>query len=275
MTMTRGRGRRMGVRRLGDTAGLGTPPGAGRELGRDRSLSRREPSHRDDWCLGESCRLSSPCLCLHSGLLDLRRSDPWELGRPTAETLEATDFGWEDSEVVALVFVRFVLDNPSDLERLEGSCNASSGAYISTESSMVSSLTFLVAFAAAAALRRVFWALALACASHASGNQSLQTRHGLSRVQSDCPSFRRHWWQRRWLSFLRRKCEQPGNLGWDSAEDDRSRDRSSASLSNAGTAWQRHKHTASHETYLPKTSTWDELTSFTDSHNYLLSSCSI
>ena len=28
------------------------------------------------------------------------------------------------------------------------------------------------------------------------------------------------------LSFLLRKCEHPGNLGWDSAEDDRSRDRS-------------------------------------------------
>ena len=55
---------------------------------------------------------------------------------------------------MALVFVRFVLDDPSDLECLEGSCIASSGACISTESSMVSSLAFLAAFAAAAALRR-------------------------------------------------------------------------------------------------------------------------
>ena len=200
------------------------------ELGRDCSLSRREPSRRDDWCLGESCRLSSPCLRLHSGLLDLRRSDPWELGRPTTETLEATDLGWEDSDVVVVVFVRFILDDPSDLERLEDSCIVSSGACISTESSMVSS-AFLAAFAAAAALRRFLWALALACAAHASGNQSLQTRQGLSWVQSDCPSLRRHCWQRRWLSFLRRKCEQPGNLGCDSADDDLSRDRSSAILS--------------------------------------------
>ena len=47
---------------------------------------------------------------------------------------------------MALVFVRFVLDDPSDLERLEGSCNASSEACISTESSMVPSLAFLAAF---------------------------------------------------------------------------------------------------------------------------------
>ena len=64
------------------------------ELGRDRLLSRRDLSRCDDWRLGESCRLSSPCLHLRSGLLDLRRSDPWELGRPTAETLEASDLGW-------------------------------------------------------------------------------------------------------------------------------------------------------------------------------------
>ena len=63
------------------------------ELGRARSLSLRsllEPSRRDDWCLGDSWRLSSPCLRLRSGVLDLRWSDPWELGRSTAVTLEAT-----------------------------------------------------------------------------------------------------------------------------------------------------------------------------------------
>ena len=252
--MSRGRGRRTGVRRLGDTAGLGTPPRAGTARGTwpgPLALSP-EPSRRDDWCLGESWRLSSPCLRLRSGLLDLRRSDPWELGRPTAETLEATDLGWEDSEDVALVFVRFVLDDPSDVERLEGSWIASSGACISTESSMVSS-AFLAAFAATAALRQFLWALALACATHASGNQSLQTRQGLSWVQSDCPSLRRHCWQRKWLSFLRRKCEQPGNLGWDSADDDLSRDRSSAILSMQ-VRLERRKHTASPVTYLPKLS---------------------
>ena len=180
------------------------------ELGRDRSLSRQEPSRRDDWCLGKSWR-SSPCRRLRSGLRDLRRSDPWE-----------------------------------------GSLIASSGACISTESSMVSS-AFLAAFAAAAALCRFLWALALACTTHASGNQSLQTRQGLSWVQRDCPSLRRHCWQRKWLSFLRRKCEQPGNLGWDSAEDDLSRDRSSAILSTQ-VRLERRKHTASHVTYLPKLS---------------------
>ena len=268
--MSRGRGRRTGVPRLGDTAGLGTPPGAGTARGTwpARSLSRREPSRRDDWCLGESWRLSSPCRRLRSGLLDLRRSDPWELGLPTTETLDATDLGWEDSlEVVALVFTRFDLYDPSDVGRLEGSWIASSGACISMESSMVSS-AFLAAFAATVALRRFLCALALACATHASGNQSLQTRQGLSWVQRDWPSLRRHCWQRKWLSFLRRKCEQPGNLGWDSADDDLSRDRSSAILSTQ--VWlERRKHPASHVTYLPKTFTWDQLTSFKDSHFYL------
>ena len=246
--MSRGRGRRTGVRCLGDTARLQLlkPP---EELGRDRSLSRQEPSHRDDWCLVESWR-SSPCRRLRSGLRDLRRSDPWELGRLTTETL---DLGWEDSlDVVVLVFALFVLDDPSEMERLEGSLIASSGACISTESSMVPS-AFLAAFAAAAALCRFLWALALACTTHASGNQSLQTRQGLSWVQRDCPSLRRHCWQRKWLSFLRRKCEQPGNLGWDSADDDLSRDRSSAILSTQ-VRLERRKHTASHVTYLPKLS---------------------
>ena len=84
-------------------------------------------SHLDDWCLGESCRLSAPCLLFQSALLDLRRSDPWELGRSTAET---TDFGSQDPELVALVLVRFALDNPALLALLEGSCSVSSGAWI-------------------------------------------------------------------------------------------------------------------------------------------------
>ena len=40
-------------------------------------------------------------------------------------------------------------------------------------------------------------------------------------------------------------------------------------------AWQRRKQMASHATYLPKTSSWAQLTNFTESHNYLLSLCSI
>ena len=135
MMMMRERGRRTGVRCPGDTAGLGMPPEAGTARGTwlGPLVSLRLLSRHDDWCLGESCRLLSPCLRLRSGLLDLLRSDPWVLGHPTAETLEATDFDWEDSAVVALVFVRFVLEDPSDLGRLEGSCKASSGACISTE----------------------------------------------------------------------------------------------------------------------------------------------
>ena len=107
----------------------------------------------------------------------------------------------------------------------------------------------------------------------ASGNQSLQTRQGLSWLQSGCPSFKRHCWQWRWLLFLLRKSEHPGNLGWDLAEDDRSRDRSA--ILSTQVRLTRRKQTASHTTYLPKTSTWAQLTNFTESHNYLLSSCSI
>ena len=69
------------------------------------------------------------------------------------------------------------------------------------------------------------------------------------------------------------KCEHPGNLGWDSAEDDRSRDRSA--ILSTQVRLTRRKQTASHATYLPKTSTWAQLTIFTESYNYLLSSCSI
>ena len=155
------------------------------ELGRARSLSLRSllwPSRRDDWCLGDFWRFSSPCLLLRSGVLDLGWSDPWELGRPTAVTLEATDLGWE--ELVA-VFDRLALDKSSDLVRLVG--KASLGACNSTESSMIS-LSFFAAFAAAAALRRFLCAVALAWAVQASGSQSLHTRQGLSWVQSGKPS---------------------------------------------------------------------------------------
>ena len=191
------------------------------ELGRARSLSLRSllwPSRRDDWCLGDSWRFSSPCLLLRSGVLDLRWSGPWELGRPTAVTLEATDLGWE--ELVA-VFDRLALDESSDLVCLVG--KASLGACNSTESSMIS-LSFFAAFAAAAALRRFLCAVALACAVQASGSQSLHTRQGLSWVQSGKPSFKRHCWQWRRLSFLRRKWEHSRNFGCDSVDDDLSHD---------------------------------------------------
>ena len=191
------------------------------ELGRARSLSLRSllwQSRRDDWCLRDSWRFSSPCLLLRSGVLNLRWSDLWEVGCPTAVTPEATDLGWE--ELVA-VFDRLALDESSDLVRLDG--KASLGVCNSTESSMVS-LSFFATFAVAAALRRFLCAVALACAVQASGNQSLHTRQGLSWVQSGKPSFKRHCWQRRWLSFLRRKWEHSGNFGCDSLDDDLSSD---------------------------------------------------
>ena len=122
-----------------------------------RSLSSRCCGRpRDDWCLGDSWRFSSPCLRLRSGILDLQWSDLWELGRPTAVTLEATDLGWE--ELVA-VFDRLALDESSDLVRLVG--KASLGVCNSTESSIIS-LSFFAAFAVAGALRRFLCAVALA-----------------------------------------------------------------------------------------------------------------
>ena len=191
------------------------------ELGRAHSLSVQSllrPSRRNDWCLGDSWRFSSPCLRLRSGLLDLRWSDPWELGRSTAMMLEATDLGCDE---LVTVFARLALDETSDLVRLVG--KASLGACNSTESSIIS-VSFLAAFAAAAALRRFLCAVALACAVQASGSQSWHTRQGLSWVQRGKPSFKRHCWQRQWLSFLRRKWEHSGNFGCDSVDDDLSRD---------------------------------------------------
>ena len=186
------------------------------ELGRSHSLSLRSllwPSRRNDWCLGDS-----PCLRLRSGVRDLRWPDPWELGRSATERLEATDLGYDE---LATVLDRLVLDDSSDLGRLVG--KASLGACNSTESSIIS-VSFLAAFAAAATLRRFLCAVALACAVHASGSQSWHTRQGLSWVQRGKPTFKRHCWQRRWLSFLRRKWEHSGNFGCDSFDDDLSRD---------------------------------------------------
>ena len=193
-------------------------------------------------------RLSDPCaLLLRSPLRDLWRSDPSELGRPATETLEATDFLGSrdlegrtadfstsvafDPELVA-VLARLDLDDPSLLARLEGSWRTSSGACISTELSMVSrSWDFFASFAAAAALRRFFCSLALACAFQASGSQSLQMSQGESSVHKVSPSLSRHCWQQKWLSLRLRKLVHPGNFSWDSAEDDRSRDLESAILS--------------------------------------------
>ena len=210
------------------------------ELGRDRSPSLRLLSCLEVWCLGESWRLADPCdLLLRSALRDLWRSDPSELGRPATETLEAMNFlgSWDlegrtadfstsvafDPELV-VVLASLDLDNPSLLARLEGSWRTSSGACISTQSSMVScSWDFFIAFAAAAALCLFFCSLALACAWQASSSQSLQMSQGESSVHKVSPSFSRHCWQRKWLSLRLWKWVHPGNFSWDSTEDDRSR----------------------------------------------------
>ena len=176
------------------------------DVGRDRSPSRGPLLCLEAWCLGESWRLSDPCnLLLRSPLHDLWRSDPSELGRLTTDTLEATDFlGSQDLEghtadfstsvafdpELVAVLARLDLDDPS-LERLAGSWRTSSGACISTESSIVSrSWDFF------AALRLLFCSLALACACQASSSQSLQISQGESSVHKVSPTFSRHCWQR-------------------------------------------------------------------------------
>ena len=94
------------------------------------------------------------------------------------------------------VFALFFLDDPSLLRLTGGSWRASSGAFISTESSIASlSWDFLATFAAAAALRLRFCSMAFSWACHASGNQFLQTSQGESLVHSIRPSLRRHCWQ--------------------------------------------------------------------------------
>ena len=198
------------------------------ELGRDRSPSLRPLSCLEVWCLGESWRLSDPCdLLLRSPLRDLWRSNPSELGGPATETLEATDFlGSRDLEgrtanfstsvafnpELVAVLAPLDLDDPSLLAPLEGSWRTSSGACISTELSMVSrSWDFFAAFAA---LCRFFCSLALACASQASGSQSLQMSQGASSVHKVSPSLSRHCWQRKWLSLRLRKWVHPRNFSW-------------------------------------------------------------
>ena len=179
------------------------------DVGRDHSPSRRPLSCLDEWCLGESWRLSDPCdLLLWSPLCDRWHSDPSELGRPTTDTLEATDFlgsrdleGWTadcstsvafDQELLSIylpilesvkvltivaILARLDLDDPS-LERLAGSWRTSSGACISTESSIVSrSWDFFAAFTA---LHLRFCSLAFSCACQACGSQSLQISQGES-----------------------------------------------------------------------------------------------
>ena len=222
LMMARRRAWRTGVRRLRDTAGHVYASWTHQRnlAGPARSLSGRCWSRHDVTtdASDASWRLSLPCLRLRSGVLDLRWSDPWELGRSTAVTLEATDLGCDE---LVTVLDRLALDESLDLVRLVG--KASLGACNSTESSNIS-VSFLAAFDAAAVLRRFLCAIALACAVQASGSQSWHTRQGLSWVQRGKPSFRRHCWQRRWLSFLRRKWEHSGNFGCDSVDDDLSRD---------------------------------------------------
>ena len=135
------------------------------------------------------------------------------------------------------------------------------------------SLAFFIAFAAAAALRRFFCAAALACAVQASGNQSLQTRQGLSWVQSGWPSF---------------NSTVDSGDGYHSCAGNGNTPETLAAIrltttchvifppfSLAGTAWQRRKHGFSHVTYLTKISLRPTGESSNSHTTILLSSSSI
>ena len=124
------------------------------DVGRAHSPSQRPLSCLEEWW----------DLGLRSPLRELLRSDPLapeppsDLGRPTTDTLEVTNFLGSrdlecrpadfstsvafDPEPVA-VLALFVLDHPSLLRLVGGSWRASSGACISTESSIVSLLGLL------------------------------------------------------------------------------------------------------------------------------------
>ena len=198
--MARGRARRTGVRCLWDTAGLGT--------------STRARPTRGTWP-GPLALSPVTAVAVTTWRLMPRRFavSSFALRRPRPAVVRPVGAG--------PFLDRLVLDDSSDLGRLVG--KACLGACNSIESSIIS-VSFLAAFAAAAALLRFLCAVALACAVQASGSQSWHTRQGLSWVQRGKPSFKRHCWQRRWLSFLRRKWEHSGNFGCDSVDDDLSRD---------------------------------------------------
>ena len=76
MMMSRGRGRRTGVRRLGDTAGLGTPPGAGTARGTWPGPLALSPGAVTPWRL-MSRRIPVPSLAL------------WTLGPATVRPVRA------------------------------------------------------------------------------------------------------------------------------------------------------------------------------------------
>ena len=250
MTMMRGRGRRTGVRRLGNTAGLGTSPGAGPARGTWTGPLVLSPS------------TVTPRRMVSGGVLSFVgpvSSLPVHTSRPTGSPTRGS---WAVLPQKPQTSVHRTqnswLWSWSVLPWMTRCCwPVWKGVVVSLqEHGFRRNLAF---FPAAAALCRVFWALAFAWAAQASGSQSVQTRQGLSWVQSGCPSFKRHCWQRKWLSFLLRKWEYPGNLGWDSAEDDRSCDRST--ILSMQVRLDKEVNMASHANLLAQRSTWDQLIS--------------
>ena len=239
-----------GVRRLGNTAGLGTSPGAGPARGTWTGPLVLSPS------------TVTPRRMVSGGVLSFVgpvSSLPVRTSRPTGSPTRGS---WAVPPQKPQTSVHRTqnswLWSWSVLPWMTRCCWPVWKGVVASlqEHGFRRNLAF---FPAAAALCRVFWALAFAWAAQASGSQSVQTRQGLSWVQSGCPSFKRHCWQRKWLSFLLRKWEYPGNLGWDSAEDDRSCDRST--ILSMQVRLDKEVNMASHANLLAQRSTWDQLIS--------------
>ena len=201
MMSMRGRGWRPGVRRLGNTAGPWTTsrirlsPGAGPARGHGSgplTLSSSTVVSRSmisGGVLASVGPVRSSLTIPTSWSVAFWPVRSWAVP-PHIRWKPQTSWvhGTFDPELVA-VLARLDLDDPS-LERLAGSWRTSSGACISTESSIVSrSWDFFAAFATAAILRL------LSC-SLASGSQSLQISQGESSVYKVSLWFSRHCWRR-------------------------------------------------------------------------------
>ena len=254
MMMSRGRGWRMGVRRLGDTAGLGTPPGAGTARGTWLGLLTLSPGAVTPWRL-MSRRILTFVVPVPSLAL-------WTPGPAAVRPVRAGPSHHRDAGSHGLGLRGFRRRGfgfrPLRLGRSPG--RGTLGRK----------------------LNRLFRSVYLHGIVHGLFSFLGRLRHrcGLASISLSVGLFLRSPRLRqpvltnetgtvlsaKWLPFVEmtllaakmvviptQKCEQPGTLGWDSADDDLSRECSSAILSTQ-VRLERRKHTASHVTYLPKLS---------------------
>ena len=185
----------------------------------------------------------------------LRRSDPWGLGRSTVET---KDFGSEDPETRGFCLGSFGFGRPIAAGTLGGELKR-----------IIRRVDFY----------GVVHGITFAGFRRRSGGLAPQATNPCKRDR-DCLEYKAVALQSSGIVDSEDGCRFSfGNANtretWSEiqlkiAEDDRSRDRSA--ILSTQVRLTRRKQTASHATHLPKTSTWAQLTNFTESHNYLLSS---